>query len=207
MDAVIHAVNRIGHLSGAQVDRGFGQGYEVIREQFELLVGEPLSDLYIDGKYIDYHDTLTELQAWIQPYQFPDDYFFFLQFYGGLAVERDTYTLVADGIGPMCEEWYSYLCGDGRATDPNHDGLLQIGRLEFNDAARDYPEILFFLDFAGVFERGSIIGIGPWRDGDPDIAEIIGHPQQCRHIWKILAKSFTAWLEMIASTEGRLAYT
>jgi hypothetical protein len=162
MDSVVHAVNMVMSLTGTQVDRGFAQGYEVVREQFELRIGEPLSDLYIDGKYLDYHDTLTELQTWIQPYQFPDDYLFFLQFYGGFVIESESYVLSAHGVGPMCEEWYSYLHGDESATEPKRDGLLHIGHLEFNDPARDYPTILFFIDLKGQFERGNIIGIGPW---------------------------------------------
>ena len=39
-------VRRVAELRGARVDRGFGQDRDAVREQYELLLGEEVSDLY-----------------------------------------------------------------------------------------------------------------------------------------------------------------
>lgn len=197
----------IATLPGAKVDRGFGQGQEVVRKQYELLLGEEISDLYLEGKFVNYHDTMSDIRTWVLPYTLPEDYEFFLEFCGGFVIKRQEYTLVMDGNGPMCEEWYSYLRGDGFATEPSQDGMMQIGQLQFRDSLRDWSTILFFLDFAGRFQKNSIIGVGPWADENIDIHHIIVDPASYESKWKILAKSFTDWLDLIVETQGSVGYS
>lgn len=207
MRQIVEAVRQIAGLPGANIDRGFGQGRDAVRQQLELLMEGNVSDLVLDGQFEDHQDHLKELQAWVLPYRIPDDYLYFIDLYGGMLIETMAFTLMVFGLGPMCYEWYMPLIPEETATEPSQDGLLHIGRLEFNNPGQDFPAVLFFIDLAGIFQRDSILGMDTRGTGDLSVAQVIAERSKYSSQWKILANSFAEWLELVVQTQGALGYT
>lgn len=206
MTQIEDAMHHIAKLPGANVDWGFGQDRNVLRKQYEFRIGEEISDLYIEGKLESYQDFLSDLKTWTYPHKIPEDYLDFLDLYGGLLIEKTEYTLMVNGFGPMCYEWYLPLIPEESSTEPSRDGLLQIGRLEFTDFRQDSQSVLFFIDLAGQFQQNSILGIGSWREENLSITQIITNPPAYSSAWKILANSFTEWIELVKETQGTFGY-
>jgi hypothetical protein len=206
MEQIRDILHRIGALPGAQVDYGFGKDREAVRQQFEELYGEHFSDLSLDAQFVDHQETLNDFYAWILPYQLPNDYRAFVDYYGGFLIETAGHTLMVNGFGPMCYEWYEPLVPEESATDPSQDGLLGIGWLEYDDGRGRIAHILLCLDLAGRFQRASVVGIRTDDVGAPSISQIGTDPARYRSEWKILAKSFTEWLALVEQTQGQLGY-
>ena len=207
MDSVIRAVDRIRAIPGADVDRNFGQGRQAVRDQIEM----QWTDLKRRGELreipTDYdaqcdelitvaQEERAKLHNLVAPHHLPDDYVFFLEYYGGLFIGIDDYSLLVDGIGPMTEQWYGFIMGD---NVPYKDGLLNIGSLSYDD---EY--VILFLDLAGVVQQNCVIGVKCGEEEEPDFLPVI---RNLPHCWTKLADSFTAWLERIAETGGTLGYT
>jgi hypothetical protein len=207
MQQVEEAMYRIARLPGANVDRGFGRGRDAVRQQLELLMEEEVSDLLLDGQFEDHQDHLKELQAWVLPYRIPDDYLYFIDLYGGLRIKTAEHIFVVNGFGPMCHEWYLPLIPEESPSEPGQNGLLYIGRVEFNNPEQGFPAVLFFIDLAGIFQQDSILGMETRGTGDLSVAQVIAERSKYSSQWKVLANSFAEWLELVVQTQGTLGYT
>jgi hypothetical protein len=205
MQQIISTLNKISLIPGAQVDRCFLQGREVIVKQLRLRLGdEETGELTLDSMIEVAHEAFEDVQKWVQPYQLPDSYLLFLAFCGGFAIDTDKYRITAYGIGPMTEEWYGFLMGDHIDINPSKIGFVTIARLTSQIPKNgEYPEVFFFIDLAGVIPKDAVIGVIPLLD---EIDPILENPSAYQQNWKLLAPSFTEWLELVADTDGLLGY-
>lgn len=204
MNNVIRAVERIQSVPGAQVDRNFRQGRDaVLAQAYYLRTDEGVNNMSVVGKYITHiQESLAEVHAWVQPYHLPDDYVFFLEFYGGLLIERPRYNLLVLGIGPMVEEWYGFIKGDEGAYE---NGWLLIASLTLKEE-RIGHYVDFFLDLAGSVHKYCVIGIPTGGISSTNSLQVIrdldAHPDH----WSKITSSFTEWLELAAKTKGSFGY-
>ena len=151
----------------------------------------------------------------VLPYQLPDDYLFFLEYYGGLTIESTTGVVFsAFGVGPEGESPYGNVVSYNLTRRELDFGRLYIGsweglaclteeqsRLveeskkagEYNPFDDKYPDHYWFrefhLDLAGIVQEHSIIG--PKEN-----------TQSAQSTWLKVANSFTEWVEQAAETEG-----
>jgi hypothetical protein len=198
-------VERIRLLPEAFVDCGFRQGRDAFLRQLESRTGKDeahLVDVYIEGC----RETIAELVQRVAPYDIPDDYIFFLEFYGGLAIIRDDYYFALLGDGPMVEEWYGSVVSDEALKEPGKYGFLSLGLLSFRKGKYQFQYIDFFLDLAGFVRKHCVIGVGPWGQGTLTswtiLKDVHAHPD----MWQKMANSFAEWLEQVAETRGSFGY-
>lgn len=203
MSRIDEIVRLIAVIPGSRVDHGYGQGIEAVRQQFELLLGESVSNSYLEEGFRNFHEFLTNLESWIAPYNLPNDYAIFLKQYGGLTIHSGTFTFSLFGFGPMCHEWYPYLIGDDALADPSQDGLLQIGSIHFDIPEKDFPYALFFIDLSGRMKQNSIVRIGPVTTEEFSIHDISLNPLAHVSMWNIEADSFLDWLAIVVNTAGK----
>jgi hypothetical protein len=206
MEQLANILHRIAALPGANVDYGFGQDREAVRRQFELLYDETFSDLSLNGAFTDHQETMDAFYAWIRPELLPDAYRAFIEHYGGFRIQTTNSILVVRGFGPMCYEWYEPIVLEESATEPSQDGLLDIGRLHFEDHHGNMSTIVLGLDLLGSFKQASVLGIGSRHPGKPSIYQISANPSLYHSEWNILANSFLDWLALVEQTSGRLGY-
>lgn len=193
---IIVAVESISHLPGARVDCNFGQDSEAFAQQFSRFGREPIDDYsaYVArGK-----SEIAELKELVSPYILPEDYLFFLEYFGGLALQSATRRLEIMGFGPMCTEWYSGVIGENSHRRQLPFKNLDIAYLRVHCDPLDYYEwVNLNLDVMGSVKLNGVIGHGPYGSGWP----------MNRAETKLLAGSFTELLERIATTDGRLGYS
>jgi hypothetical protein len=207
MNRITAALTKIAQLDGALVDRSFRQGYDAVVEQ--LRQRDPdISQEDIDSLIEYYPQAIASFERWIAPYHLPDQYRFFLEYSGGMQISTDRYHLSMLGTGPMVEEWYGYIQGDEALMDPSCDGVLLLGSLvsEIPMQGR-YPRVYILLDLAGIFQAEHVIGVGPLTYSDVTISDIVKAPSHYQAHWKILANSFSQWLELVATSAGTCGYT
>ena len=194
----------------AYIDCGFRQGEKTIRAHLQNQFDNFQEDEYYSvSKVLSFMPSaIEELANSISPYQFPEDYRIFLEYYGGFAIDGiDAYFSVS-GIGPMVETWYGYL------TEENHDlwaskqkGWLEIGHLVFRNGHKyEGQRVLFYLDLSGAIQKNSIIAVGPWSGIDPKVLLILDHISDYAALWKKLANSFSEWLVLAINTQGMFTY-
>jgi hypothetical protein len=239
MRRLIAAVEQLRMLPGAIVDGNFRQGRAVVFTQLRRrwaeagtlhTVDEAEVDLQINGT----QKSLHQLTDKVAPYTLPFDYIFFHEYYGGLAVQTETFRFEIHGCGPMTNDWYGDWVGDnwGEYVDPLLPGPrgLIIGYLRLDarlspEKSRDrdattevaaspfdepwYPAIEsdwieFRLDLAGMVQQHSIVGLGP-NDGERPHPLSLGSEDQ--RAWRLIAPSFTAWIERAVETDAQFGYT
>lgn len=203
---VRRAVERIQLLPEAFVDCSIRQGRDAVLKQLRERDGS-IADRIVDAFIAeDIRDTIATVAGKAKPYEIPDDYIFFLEFYGGLAIDRDDYYFSVFGVGPWVEHWYSSIVSDAVLQEPGEYGFLSLGRVTVHKGEPGSPYISFFLDLAGTVQKHCVIGVGPWGLGTPDpdvvLQDLHGHSA----MWRKLANSFTEWLEQAADTEGSFGY-
>jgi hypothetical protein len=203
---VRNAVERIRLLPEVYVDCSIRQGREAILEQLRERDGS-IADRIVDAFIAeDIQDTIATVVRKAEPYEIPDDYIFFLEFYGGLAIDRDDYYFATLGVGPWVEDWYGSIVSDQALQEPGECGFLSLGSVTVHKGEHGPPYISFFLDLAGTVQKHCVIGVGPWGVDTPDpetvLQDLQGHPE----MWRKLAHSFTEWLEQAADTEGSFGY-
>lgn len=203
MKKIIDAIDRLQLTPKAHIDRNFRQGREAVFSQLyqRTMGGEKdtsKADQFIRGAEQD----IASLHTWVTPYHLPDDYVFFLEFYGGLEIEATGYYFSVHGIGPMVEDWYDFIMGDEGTYE---NGLLLIGRLSFR-GERSGECVYFFLDLASIVHRFCIIGIHLGELQNFDVLTVIQHLDIYQSCWTKLANSFTGWLEQAAETHGTFGY-
>jgi hypothetical protein len=207
-EAVIKALKAIDLVPGAHVDRSFGQGYQAVFDQLSFRLEREADEGFVKSFIKECQKDVNEIELWVKPYNLPPDYLFFLQYCGGLIIKKEEFNLILDGIGPMVEEWYSFIMGDEVYKDPPNDGLIYIGCLPIktkNEATNTYGMVTFFLDLGGIVKKNSVLGIGRGNKAI-SLEEIFANFSQYPDVAKILANSFTEFLELIAKTEGTLGY-
>lgn len=203
---LIETVERIRLISGTFIDCGFGQGRDMFLKQLEERTGNDESAL-VDVDIQGSRDLITKLIKRANPYNIPDDYIFFLENYGGLAIDRPNYRFSVLGVGPMVEDWYASVISDEAIQEPGKYSFLSLGSLNFREGRYKFQHVDFFLDLAGIIQKHCVIGVGPWgaEDLTPDIVikDIYAYPGK----WQKIANSFTEWLEQAAQTEGAFIYS
>ncbi len=208
MDQIIDAVE---HIRAAR-DEGYGvgidcsvrQGRDAMLAHLEFLEETSLM-LRVDSVLDTSQQLIASLRHFVQPHHLPDDYRFFLEYYGGLNIGTIGHRLQLYGVGPMTEEAYSGILSDEAIAQPDQDGVLAIGSF-YNDSQPDFWEVLFFLDLAGTVQQHNIIGVRNDVSFNFDPLAVIHNISRYPDYWRKEASSFTNFLELIADTKGRLRY-
>jgi hypothetical protein len=204
--SVIAAVERLAMSPEASIDSGFRQGRDAVLRQLESRSGRDesaLVDVYIAGM----QDDIANLRQRALPFEVPADYVDFLEIYAGLIIDNDEFRLEVFGIGPRVEEWYGFIDSDEATAEPGKDGFLPVAALSSRGLLRHRSKrVEFYLDLAGVIQKQSVIGVGPWegRDLPPEtvLKDLAAHPT----LWSKIADSFTEWLERVGVTRGAFNY-
>lgn len=200
-------VERIRLLPEAYVDCGLRQGRDMIQKQLNERAGEEEKVEFVDAFIEDIQNTIASLIQRAKPYDIPDDYISFLEYYGGLFLWNDKYTLSLFGTGPMVEEWYSSVVSDEALQEVGQYGFLTIGSLNFREQHKyKFQYVTFFLDLAGHVQKHCVIGIGPWGAETLTPLDILKDIHAYPGTWQKVANSFTEWLELAAETEGAFIY-
>lgn len=187
-------------------DRGVLQGRRAILEQLEKRSGqneEAMADTFIASA----RKAVADLVSKSSPYMVPKEYLYFLGYYGGLCISRDSHYFQILGIGPMVEEWYAAIDSDAAILQPGESGWLAVGSLSFGEGKFRFQHVDFLLDLAGVVHKGCVVGVGPWGKDDPTPIDVVGDLFSHADKWKIVANSFREWLEQAAETNGLFTYT
>jgi hypothetical protein len=211
--STIDVVERIRHPPNAQLDCGFRQGSEALFKQyFSQLNDEAVyhPEIYATDREQDARDFIQEAQRelarfvqLVLPHSLPEDYLFFLEFYGGLVInaEDNETRLEIFGLGPRVMEWYESV----RHVNTPLQGLpgkplLYIGYLRIRESSNTNMElsstsqstlghkwVQFYLDISGMMQENSVLALYPEHDA-------FG-----RRTWRKVADSFIAWLEQVTS--------
>lgn len=205
MNQVILAVKKIQTISDALVDCNYLQGGDKLIAALRKRTGDdvpfPLEEILND-----YREDITAIKEWVKPYHLPDDYLFFLEYYGGLAIKKANYRIATLGAGVMVEEWYGYVMGDDAIIiEPTEDKMLYIGSLSLWKG-RIIGYVSFFLDLAGIVQRFCVLGMHSWGPEGSDLSPFIHQPDAYPHRVRKLGNSFTEWLEGLAESEGTFGY-
>ena len=188
------------------IDCGFRQGRDILAEKLDDEFRENAED-YADAFIIEAQQRIMALIQKAKPYIIPKDYIFFLEYYGGLAIENEKYYFSTLGIGPMVEDHYSSIDSDDAYPGlVEREGVLPIGDTSFRQGKYKYQYISFFLDLSGKIRKNSVIQIGPWGAGTPTPEMIFIQKEEYPDLWHIIAGSFIEWLEHIVETEGGFGY-
>src|SRR5258706_7297509 len=117
---VISIIEKLRPFSWAYIDTGFRQGREAVLKQYKQQFDqyEEDKDQPIDEILVIWQNAITDLVIRATPYHIPEDYFFFLEHYGGLAIDGAKHYFSIHRIGLMVETWYSYInSGDRLAIE------------------------------------------------------------------------------------------
>jgi hypothetical protein len=204
---LVQAVKKLRSLPGVNVDVGFRQGRDAVLRQLESRTERDESAL-VDVDIQNMKDTISSLMQRCMPLTLPADYIFFLSTYGGLAIEDEFYFFSIYGTGPMVEDWYSSVDSDEVLQSPGDIGFLKLGSLHFRRQHRQKNDAVeFYLDISGAIKMNAIVGVGPlggmkrWER-----VRLLFSPVKYRSKRKILANSFTQWLDLCAETRGGFIY-
>jgi hypothetical protein len=220
MEAIIQALKEIERIPGSFVDRNFGQGFEILFNHFAQLKAE--FGIKVDNKYVNdfikwNKSAIEKYKLELKPYSLPSDYVFFLEYCGGLHIDRvdeiekyspdkGNYYFNINGIGPMAWHWYSLIGDETTYTNFQDKGLIDIGSLSNHSKPGDENSMFsFFMDLGGVIRKNSVLGIREYNKG-ASLDEIFANFNQYPEVAKISANSFTEWFELIAQTQGTLDY-
>jgi hypothetical protein len=210
MDDVTRAVERIESLPEAYVDRNYLQSYDAVLAQLRMRTEGRIDSMSEAEEYIAHiREGLAKVQAWVAPWQLPEDYVFFLEYYGGLMISTESHYFAVQGIGPMVEEWYGFIKGDDSLyvkgdEMPYEGGVLRVGILSLRDERNGCVD--FLMDLGGAIRQYGIIGVPSWKVTGTNYLTILRNPRMYPTLWTKLADSFTEWLEQAADTGGTFGY-
>ncbi len=198
MNQIKATIEQIKDLPNSEVDRNFRQGNLAVLEQLDFK-----TDLDFISETIDYlQNIIATLKKNALPNEIPDEYIFFLEFYGGLYIEGDRYYFSTYGLGPMSEEWYPSIISPGALPEAVEYGFLAVGSLSFYDGKYKGQYVEFLLDLAGKVRKNCILAIGLLGNEPLQISTIFKNIQEYPDSWHIVADSFTLWLKYAAETNG-----
>ena len=203
---ITETIKRLQETPDAYIDVSYLQGRDAVLNQLNKRSGDDES-LWVDSYLNDIEHTINDLIERIKPHSLPDDYLYFLSYYGGVSIEHENSYFQVFGVGPMVEDEYASIDSDEAQLGKEVTGFLSIGSVSFRTGTLALYRVTFFLDLASRFQRYSVIGIGPWERGmippDQVLQNLNGHADK----WKILANSFTHWLDKAAETHGAFEYS
>lgn len=232
MDSVIKPVERIRMLPGAFVDVNYKQSRELFARQLaKRLDVATVAAEAIEKDMETLQSDVAELVGKVEPYALPEDYLYFLEYYGGLSVwVQNEYRFEIQGVGPMVNEEYGDFAQDNwkERQDPLLPGpkglIIAHLRLDMDlqkakakgllpakmiNVHKQEVEIVpskwvqFRLDVAGTVQKGAVIGLGP---NEADSPHPLSYEDGDQRAWRKLADSFSAWLEVAARTRGTFGY-
>jgi len=210
---IIEIIEKARFQPWIYIDTSFRQGKEAVLEQIIHKLDQ--EDRYhinreatIEQTLIRMQNSINELVQHARPYELPDDYTFFLEHYGGLAIEGMNCNFSIYGIGPMTETWYGYInSADNVLIESGRLGWQSVGQTVFQTShTYKYQRILFYLDLSGVVQKNSLISVGPWNCIDPHEHDILSNIRDYPKMWKLVASSFTDWLRLAIETRGDFMY-
>ena len=199
------SISKIQLMNDVQIDCGTEQGEDIFFEKLSKHSQLP-RELYpkFEWYVAETEKCIEEIQGTIKPYSLPDDYLFFLKTYGGMTISNTNFYFVALGMGPMVEEWYSYLLAEGEGYE---NGFLRIGFIRYrNSKAEKWKYTSFVLDLGSTIQPNSIIELHDWNFGELNVQDFYNSPQSYSSNWSVIADSFTKWLELVANTGGSFGY-
>ena len=204
-DQIEKVIEQIRLLPNAQVDCGTAQGQDLFFAQLRNHSSTPESlELPFDWHVKETDKCLKQVEDLIQPFSLPTDYQSFLKRYGGITISFEDSCFASLGLGPMSEEWYPYLAGK---VGYYHNGFLKIGALRFrNPIENKFMYVSFFLDLGNRIQRYCVIGVSMWKLGELHLEDLFREPQSYSLCWLTIADSFTEWLQIAATTQGRFKY-
>jgi len=203
---VMSVVEQLRRENGAHIDVSVGQGRDAVRKKLQERLGERVAEPVLDKALSEIQKALAELAQRLRPYELPQDYLFFLEYYGGLFLESGAHYFAVLGVGPMVEEWYAAIDSDSAIPELVKYDFLQVGTLSFRAETYQFQRVSFVLDLAGTIQKHAIIGIGPWGHGGITPLDVVRNPREFTGAWQLSAKSFTSWLSQAAATKGAFGY-
>ncbi|MBE2224889.1 MAG: hypothetical protein IAF02_25335, partial [Anaerolineae bacterium] len=187
MNEIIDAVEKIRLLPGTDVDAGFRQGRDAILFQLKEEIWQGQNEnILVDLCIKDMKLAIEELIDSAEPYEIPRNYIFFLEHYGGLAINHDLFYFSTLGIGPLVEVNYSSTSSDEAFHEVGKYGFLAVGHLSFRGGKYIYRRLFFFLDLARTIQKDAIICVGPTGNPNTVIKDVHSYPTA----WEITANSF-----------------
>jgi hypothetical protein len=207
---IIDIVENSRSFPWAYIDCGFKQGETSIRAHLQKQFDNFQEDKHYSVSRVlaSMQNRIGKLANSISPYQLPEDYRIFLEYYGGFAIDGIDANFSISGLGPMVETWYGYINHENHDLwDSKKTGWLEIGHLVFGNRHKYYGQrVLFYLDIAGSFHKECIIAVGPWNGIDPEALMILDNVHNYSTLWKKVADSFSEWLMLAISTQGVFTY-
>lgn len=199
------SIEQIRLLPGTQVDCGTDQGSDVFFSHLHKHLSVPeMLDLPFGWYVAETEKCLREIHDTIKPYPLPKDYLHFLRYYGGITISDTNFYFVTLGMGPMVEEWYSYLMAEGGGYA---NGLLHIGFIRYKNLnEEEWKYSNFLLDLGNAIKQNSVIELSAWKFKELDVQNIYNKPHSYTEYWSIISNSFTNWLELVANTGGTFNY-
>ena len=204
-DQMEKVIEQIQLLPNVQVDCGTAQGQARFFAHLRNHSSTPeMLELPFEWHVKEIDKCLKQVEDLIQPYSLPADYLSFLKRYGGITISNQDVCFTSLGVGPLSEEWYPYLAGK---VGYYENGFLKIGALRFhNPIEYGFMYVSFFLDVGNRIQRNCVIGVSMWELGELQLQDVFREPQLYSFCWLTIADSFTAWLQMSATTQGRFKY-
>jgi SMI1/KNR4 family protein SUKH-1 len=192
------------------IDCGLRQGEKAILAHLQNQFDNFQEDEYYSVSKVlsSMQSEIEELTNSISPYQIPEDYRIFLEYYGGFAIDGINANFSVSGLGPMVETWYGYINHENDDLWASKKiGWLEIGDLVFQKSHKFYGQrVIFFLDLAGLIHNNCIIAIGPWNGVNPDVLLILEDMKAYSSTWRRIADSFSEWLALAIKTQGMFTY-
>lgn len=207
MNSLIQIKEIVEHRlsSIALVDCGYLQGRDAVLKQLNARSHQS-EDTKVDLFIKNAQNSIEKIIQISRPHNLPEDYLFFLKYYGGLIIENDNLYFQILGVGPMVEEWYSSVDSEITVSNPGESGLISIGSLSFRSGKYKYLRVDFLLDLIGHHQKYGIIGIGPWGKEDSTFNDVISDFPASSNMWSVVADSFIMWLDIAAQTQGFFSY-
>jgi hypothetical protein len=84
--------------------------------------------------------------------------------------------------------------------------LLKVGHLSFRRGKLKYYHVYCFHDLANNVQQNCVFGVGPFSFENISPETIIEDLQHYKNEWKIMANSFSEWLELVAKSKGAFGY-
>ncbi len=204
-DQIEKAIEQIRLLSNALVDCGTEQGEKRFFNQLIEHISTPeMLRVPFECHVLETDKCLGQIEKLIKPYSLPADYLLFLKLYGGFTIANEDSHFATLGFGPMSEEWYPNIFGK---VGYYENGFLKIGALRFRNPIKyGFRYVSFFLDLGNCIQYGQIVGMRMWELGQLNSKDVLREPQSYTSCWSTVADSFTEWLQIAATTEGRFRY-
>lgn len=192
-------IKQIKELPDSGVDCNFKQGVQAVINQLDYQVDEE----FVAKQVVRLEAVIANLKGNAQPQKIPEEYIFFLEYYGGLYINNGERThFITYGLGPMTEEWYPSVKSPDVIPEAVKYGFLPVGEVYLYDREPSGQYVSFFLDLRGEIQKQCIIAVGPTNEKELSTATIIKNIHSYPSTWRKVADSFTLWLKFAVETNG-----